>query len=200
MQGFFHIKVFPVEGKGTKNYQNGAISVEHNYKLVHPTAGLLPVLFCLPVYMNGDGKMDTDPSLKQVESNIEELLLSSIEMSRNINRPEVFLMKRLFSNPSDCKQISTLDSSIDFIYESRKSLLSLLKDAYPQINSILKTYDEFSVLITHTLDEEIYDDLNIEVEIFKEPLSKFNSDLSKIRNTTADTVRIAPFLVDCREV
>jgi hypothetical protein len=198
--GLFNARVFPVDSKGTENYKNGMISVEQTYKVVPPSAGLLPVLFNLPISIGEQGKMDTSPSLIDFEASLEALLLSPIDLSSNVNRLEVTLMKRLFTNSSEYKHISTLSPDAQFVQDARNVIFSLVRSCYPQIKSILKIYEEFTVLITETLDEDMYDDLNAEVVIFHEPLSTYNSHLEKIKNTTYDIVRIPPFVIDCTQV
>jgi hypothetical protein len=196
----FNARVFPVDSKGTEQYKNGMISVEQTYSVVPPSIGLLPVLFNLPISIGEHGKMGTSPSLSDFEDNLESMLFSPIELTRNINRLEVILMKRLFTNPAEYKHISTLDPDVKFVQDARNMIFTLVRSCYPQITSILKIYEEFTVLITETLDEELYDDLNAEVVIFHEPLKTYNSHLEKIKNTTYDVVRIAPFVIDCTQV
>lgn len=198
--GLFNARVFPIDSKGTEHYKNGMISVEQTYTVVSPSIGLLPVLFNLPISIGEHGKMDTSPSLIDFEAKLERMLVSPIELTRNINRMEVILMKRLFTNPTEYKHISTLDPDVKFVQDARNVIFSLVRSCYPQIHSIIKIYEEFTLLITETLDEDMYDDLNAEVVIFHDPLSTYNSHLEKIKHTTFDIVRMPPFVIDCTQV
>lgn len=196
----FNIRVFPIEFKGHEQYKPGAISAEQAYKVVPPTVGLVPILFSMPMVINDAGSLETVPPLDLFERDLEMLLTSPVELTKNINRMEVVLMTKLFTNPAEYKHISTLDIHSDFMHDARNTIFSIVRAGYPQIRNILKIYEEFAVLITETLDEEMYDDLNAEVIIFREPLIKYNSHLENIKHTTFDVVRIPPFVVDCTQV
>ncbi|KAI9204192.1 dynein heavy chain and region D6 of dynein motor-domain-containing protein [Polychytrium aggregatum] len=145
-----------------------------------------------------DNAIGLDPPLELLESAILELFtLPRISTSNSIPTIESLVLP--FLEVLEPNTI-TLDYDEPLILDGSRILLSLIRETYTNINSLVNQYTAYEFLVQEELSDETFQNAIRHIDLLRELLSKYHEATTTVGHVSLDYVRYPPLVVDCAEI